>query len=163
MFELRDVQSCGSPEMKKPPDAAASTFRHYDCAYFSWVEMLVNLVFRLVPIVLTTAMMATEMPAAIRPYSMAVAPDSFLRNATILDIRDAPGFSLTDASGMKVPLSGKEFLLPIRRTGVNKTLRSWSWHGRYAIAGYAPGGDLGLKRKSRQRGRLFPSNRKSIT
>jgi hypothetical protein len=34
-----------------------------------------------VPRPLTTAMMAMEMPAAIRPYSMAVAPDSFFRNA----------------------------------------------------------------------------------
>jgi hypothetical protein len=31
------------------------------------------------------------MPAAMRPYSMAVAPDSFFRNATILDIWNAPG------------------------------------------------------------------------
>jgi hypothetical protein len=54
--------------------------------YFSWVEMLVNLVFKVEPIVLTTAMMATEMPAAMRPYSMAVAPDSFFRNATSLDM-----------------------------------------------------------------------------
>jgi hypothetical protein len=38
----------------------------------------------LVPRVLTTPMMATEMPAAMRPYSIAVAPDSFLRNATTL-------------------------------------------------------------------------------
>lgn len=41
--------------------------------------MLLNVVFRLVPIVLTAAMMATEMPAAIRPYSMAVAPLSSFR------------------------------------------------------------------------------------
>jgi hypothetical protein len=31
-------------------------------------------------------MITTEMPAAIKPYSMAVAPDSFLRNAKTLDI-----------------------------------------------------------------------------
>ena len=41
----------------------------------SWVEMLVNLVFSEVPRPLMTAMIATEMPAAIRPYSMAVAPE----------------------------------------------------------------------------------------
>jgi hypothetical protein len=35
------------------------------------------------------------MPAAIRPYSMAVAPDSFLRNATIFDI-----WSLVDSSNV---------------------------------------------------------------
>ena len=38
-----------------------------------------KLVFNVEPIVLTTAMIATEMPAAIRPYSMAVAPLSSLR------------------------------------------------------------------------------------
>jgi hypothetical protein len=54
--------------------------------YFSWVEMLVNLVFRVEPRVFTIAMIATEIPAAMRPYSMAVAPDSFFRNATNLDM-----------------------------------------------------------------------------
>src|SRR5271169_2425427 len=34
--------------------------------------------FNWLPRLLTTAMIATEMPAAIRPYSMAVAPDSSL-------------------------------------------------------------------------------------
>src|ERR1700720_1578728 len=46
----------------------------------SWVLTLVNLVFNVLPIPLTTAMMATEMPAAMRPYSMAVAPDSSFTN-----------------------------------------------------------------------------------
>jgi hypothetical protein len=82
--------------MKKPPDRGGFSYsKRVDRAYFSWVEMLLKLVLSLVPIVLTTAMMATEMPAAIRPYSIAVAPDSFLRNATIFDIRDAPGVSFT--------------------------------------------------------------------
>jgi hypothetical protein len=43
--------------------------------YFSCVEMLPKLVFSLVPMPFTAAIIATEMPAAIRPYSMAVAPD----------------------------------------------------------------------------------------
>src|SRR5271167_4774253 len=38
--------------------------------------MLVKVALSCVPSVLTTVMMATEMPAAIRPYSIAVAPDS---------------------------------------------------------------------------------------
>ena len=38
--------------------------------------MLVNLVFRVEPMLLTAVMITIEMPAAIRPYSMAVAPDS---------------------------------------------------------------------------------------
>lgn len=43
--------------------------------YLSCVEILPKLVFSLVPMPFTAAMMATDMPAAIRPYSMAVAPD----------------------------------------------------------------------------------------
>ena len=38
--------------------------------------MSVNLVLRLAPRPFTIAMIASEMPAAIRPYSIAVAPDS---------------------------------------------------------------------------------------
>lgn len=48
--------------------------------YFSESLIEVNLVFRLVPRPLTTAMIASEMPAAISPYSMAVAPDSSFQN-----------------------------------------------------------------------------------
>jgi hypothetical protein len=44
-------------------------------AYFSALETLLNVVFRLVPRPSTVAMIATAMPAAIKPYSMAVAPD----------------------------------------------------------------------------------------
>jgi hypothetical protein len=40
----------------------------------------VNLVRRLVPSPFTTEMIASKMPAAIRPYSIAVAPDSSARN-----------------------------------------------------------------------------------
>ena len=42
--------------------------------YFSEVLIEVNCVLRLVPRPLTAAIMASAMPAAIRPYSMAVAP-----------------------------------------------------------------------------------------
>src|ERR1700745_1284473 len=38
--------------------------------------MLLNVPFNFEPRPFTTAMIATEMPAAMRPYSMAVAPDS---------------------------------------------------------------------------------------
>jgi hypothetical protein len=44
--------------------------------YFSEELMDVNCVFRVVPRPLTTAIMASAIPAAIRPYSIAVAPDS---------------------------------------------------------------------------------------
>jgi len=42
--------------------------------------MEVNLSFRLEPRPLTIAMIAREIPAAIKPYSMAVAPLSSVRN-----------------------------------------------------------------------------------
>ena len=44
--------------------------------YFSDVETLENVVLSAVPNPAITAMMATAMPAAINPYSMAVAPRS---------------------------------------------------------------------------------------
>src|SRR5437868_8709200 len=59
-------------------------------AYLSEVLIEVNLLFRLVPRPLTTAMIASEMPAAIRPYSIAVAPDSsFTKRAVKLFIGDS--------------------------------------------------------------------------
>jgi hypothetical protein len=48
--------------------------------YLSWVEILLKVVLTLVPSVLTARMIAAAMPAAIKPYSIAVAPDSSLRN-----------------------------------------------------------------------------------
>lgn len=51
--------------------------------YFSDVLMEVNFSFRLVPRPLTTAMIASEIPAAISPYSIAVAPDSSFQNFKI--------------------------------------------------------------------------------
>ena len=52
-------------------------------SYLSEVEIVLNLSLRLDPRPLTTAIIATEMPAAIRPYSMAVAPElSFKKRRT---------------------------------------------------------------------------------
>ena len=45
--------------------------------YFRELLMDVNMPLRLLPRPLTIAIMAREMPAAIRPYSIAVAPESF--------------------------------------------------------------------------------------
>jgi len=56
----------------------------------SWVETDWNFAFKVVPIALTVAMITTEMPAAISPYSIAVAPDSSLINAETLDIDVLP-------------------------------------------------------------------------
>jgi hypothetical protein len=54
-----------------------------DC-YFTALETEANVPLRLLPVPFNTAMMATAMPEAIRPYSMAVAPDSSLKKATSL-------------------------------------------------------------------------------
>jgi hypothetical protein len=48
--------------------------------YFREVLIESNLVLRFEPRPLTTAMIASEIPAAIKPYSMAVAPDSSDKN-----------------------------------------------------------------------------------
>jgi hypothetical protein len=45
----------------------------------SWLDTFENVFFSWPPSVFTVAMIATEMPAAIRPYSMAVAPESSRR------------------------------------------------------------------------------------
>jgi hypothetical protein len=47
--------------------------------YFSELLMEVNFSFNCVPRPFTAAMIASEMPAAISPYSIAVAPDSSLQ------------------------------------------------------------------------------------
>src|ERR1700683_5500118 len=52
--------------------------------YFTPLETAANVPLRLLPTPFTTAMMDTAMPEAIRPYSMAVAPDSSLRKVVSL-------------------------------------------------------------------------------
>ena len=51
--------------------------------YFSELFTEVNLSFRVPPRPLTTAMIASAIPAAIKPYSIAVAPDSSFRKFKI--------------------------------------------------------------------------------
>ena len=51
--------------------------------YFSDALIEVNLVLRLLPRLLTAATITMLIPAAIRQYSIAVAPDSLLRNLAI--------------------------------------------------------------------------------
>jgi hypothetical protein len=55
--------------------------------YFNDVLIEVNLVLSLVPSPFTTAMIARAMPAAISPYSMAVAQFSSARNLRMVLIR----------------------------------------------------------------------------
>ena len=67
-------------------NAGNSAFRPSAAAYFTAVDTDVKVVFKPEPRVDTAVMIATEMPAAMRPYSMAVAPDSSRRKRTIFDI-----------------------------------------------------------------------------
>jgi hypothetical protein len=60
------------------------TGRHLEASYFKALETDPNVDLRLVPKPFTTGMIMTAIPAAIRPYSMAVAPDSSLRKAVSL-------------------------------------------------------------------------------
>ena len=52
--------------------------------YFRLVLIVVNLSFMVLPRLFTTVMIARAMPAAIRPYSIAVAPDSSDQNFQIM-------------------------------------------------------------------------------
>src|SRR5580704_9931426 len=57
--------------------------RHDRAAYLRAVETVLKVFFRLVPRPWTTAMIATAMPAAMRPYSMAVAAVSSLKKESV--------------------------------------------------------------------------------
>src|ERR1700683_5352 len=55
-----------------------------ETAYFSAVEIVWKVDLRWLPTPVITGMIARAIPLAMRPYSMAVAPDSSLRKATNL-------------------------------------------------------------------------------
>src|SRR5262245_54168744 len=59
-------------------------------SYLRLSDTLWNVDVSFVPTPCTTAMMATAIPAAMRPYSMAVAPDSSRMSCTIFDIDSSP-------------------------------------------------------------------------
>ncbi len=63
-------------------------------AYFSEELMAANFELSLLPRPFTAAMMASEIPAAIRPYSMAVAPLSSARNLRSVSIPESYNWSL---------------------------------------------------------------------
>ena len=75
---------------KAPPDAKSGRARAtywWSCplrkgkeCYFNWVEIELKLAVSAVPTPFTAAMIASAMPAAISPYSIAVAPDSSDKN-----------------------------------------------------------------------------------
>ena len=54
-------------------------------SYFKELLIEVNLELRLLPNPFTVTIMAIDIPAAIRPYSIAVAPDSSRKNFPIKD------------------------------------------------------------------------------
>ena len=54
----------------------------------SWVETVLKVLLRVEPTALTLAIITIEIPAAIKQYSIAVAPDSSFKNARALNIRD---------------------------------------------------------------------------
>jgi hypothetical protein len=68
-------------------------------AYLSELFIAVNLVLSLVPSPFTTAIIASAMPAAIRPYSMAVAPVSSRKNLEIICIAYQPFIFTKSPSG----------------------------------------------------------------
>jgi hypothetical protein len=69
---------------------------------FSEVLMPTKLVLSWLPTPFTAVMIAIAIPAAIRPYSMAVAPDSFLKKALMSDFMADP--SSVCVLGTRVPL-----------------------------------------------------------
>jgi len=70
-------------ELQRPPVPGLRRLRKGSERHLSEALMEVNLSFRLAPRPLTTAMIASDIPAAIKPYSIAVAPDSSFKNFKI--------------------------------------------------------------------------------
>jgi hypothetical protein len=81
MQKLNKIGACRS--------AGADVRRSDERAYFNAVCTDVKVVFRLLPVLWTATMMATEMPAAMRPYSIAVAPVSSRKKETSFDMQDS--------------------------------------------------------------------------
>ena len=77
---MQKPRQCKSPGRPAGALNVSGLVTAYLPAVPSCVEMLVNVDLSDEPSVFTTVMMATEMPAAISPYSIAVAPDSSFAN-----------------------------------------------------------------------------------
>lgn len=60
--------------------------------YFKELLIEPNLSFMVVPRLFTTVMIASAIPAAIRPYSIAVAPDSSDQNFETMRFKTSPPF-----------------------------------------------------------------------
>ena len=79
-------RALGAPGPKMPPEMGD---------YFSELLMVSKFELSLLPRPLTAVMIAIEIPAAIRPYSMAVAPDSSLRNDLMSDFMTGSNLGLS--------------------------------------------------------------------
>jgi hypothetical protein len=80
----------GRPEQKGPGEMTGARIQGQPrWRYLVVVDTVVNVVASLVPSPCMTAMIDMEMPAAISPYSTAVAPDSSRTNFTTIDICNA--------------------------------------------------------------------------
>ena len=81
MRRVRRRQPVHWPVQMKRPGACARSLRT-PCLFDYFNELLIEVKTELIPVPMpfTAAMIAIAIPAAISPYSMAVAPDSFLKN-----------------------------------------------------------------------------------
>ena len=96
----------------EPPNQAFTHDRSFlKNAYRSCVDTLEKVVFKSVPTALTAAIIAIEMPAAIKPYSIAVAPDSFFRNEISFCIAYPP-------TGLVSPEAGRDYVEFLRTPAV---------------------------------------------
>src|SRR5215467_209522 len=68
----------------------------------SWLDTFENVFLSWPPRVFTVAMIATEMPAAMRPYSMAVAPLSSRRKRLNTDMLLSQGYRRSSAETSRV-------------------------------------------------------------
>jgi len=89
------------------------------CSYLSAVETVLNVVFKFVPSACTVAMIATAMPAAMRPYSIAVAADSSRINLPMDLLIDCSCTLFTQPSAVSV--AGTQLWRRSPLVGVNLT------------------------------------------
>ena len=78
--QSRPIPKGVAPQNPSQGGAAQNFDVRTEAAYFNCDEIEEKVVLSFVPRPFTTLMIATEMPAAIRPYSMAVAPNSSAKN-----------------------------------------------------------------------------------
>src|SRR5438445_6956914 len=98
---FEEVSNCGFRDLK--PNRSGGAFvggrrsdRNQGTADYRLFETLLNVVFSLLPTLVMAPIAATAMRAAMRPYSMAVAPLAFFINFTNLAISGLPVKILRD-------------------------------------------------------------------